>query len=94
MVDETACCKVKNDFHYEEKLRMDLCKRYSQVQVLKELLADEVREHHETEESRNKLYHEIDELRDKLCSIRRIIEELTPGQRLTKEVLNKLNQMK
>lgn len=92
MVNENACCKVNRDLSYEEELRMDLCKRYSQVQVLKELLADEVREHRETEESRNRLYREIDELRDKLCSIRRVIEKLTPGQRLTKEVLNKLNQ--
>ena len=93
MVDENACCKANHDSYHEEQLRMDLCERYAQVQMLKRLLAEEVREHHETEESRNRSYHEIDELRDKLCSIRRIVEKLKPGQRLTKDILEKFNKI-
>lgn len=90
-------CKMEDDpkFLREqlESVKQHCFKFSRRADVLKELLTEEVKSNNELRSVLNDTRRESKEWQRKYCDLHEIIERIQPAQRLTKEVLNTLNQI-
>lgn len=92
------CFKIEDDVKFLRKqiktLQSHGAMFKKRADTLKELLSEEVASHQITKNMLTDACDERDEYRNKFNSLLYTVSELKPGTRITKEVLDKLKQMK
>lgn len=89
-------CKIDEDpkfLHAQIDSLKEHCATFKRrSDVLKDLLTEEVEEHRNTRRALNDAQRERNMWQNKFYNLRDLIKDIPPGKRISKDILDKLNQ--